>query len=117
MISAVWDQLKRESDRQQRSVFETSSMMGMSTVRKLPDGLRWLSASARVGAARTGEVVGTMLLDHYRQTLNEIQQVGFVEYAVRQFSPYIRAAVKQFSPARPTLTERLIAKTRRTPIP
>ena len=92
-------------------------MLGVTAVRHLPDGLRWLSASARVGAARTGEVVATLLLDHYRQTLNEIQHVGFVAYAVRQFTPYLRAALNQFSPKRPTLTERLIARTRKTPSP
>ena len=116
-IGAVWDQLKQESDRQNRSIFETSSMLGMSAVRKVPGGLRWLSASARVGTVRTGEVVATLLLDHYRQTLNEIQHVGFVPYAVRQFRPYVRGAVDQFSPNRRTLTERLLAKVRRTRTP
>jgi hypothetical protein len=116
-LGEVWDQLKAESVRQHRSVFETSSMLGMSAVRKLPDGIRWLSSSARVGAGRTGQVVATILLDHYRQTLDEIRHVGFVAYGVRQFRPYVRAAVNQFSPTRRTLTERLIAKTRRTRTP
>lgn len=112
-IGAVWNQLKTESARQHRSVFETSSMLGMSAVRRLPDGIRWLSASTRVGVGRTGEVVAAMLLDHYRQTLDEIRHVGYVAYGVRQFSPYVRAAVNQFSPTRQTLTERLIARARR----
>ena len=42
----------------------------------LPDGVRWLSASAVVGAARTGQVVAAALLDHYKQTLDEMQQGG-----------------------------------------
>ena len=116
-IGAVWDQLKTESVRQHRSVFETSSMLGMSAVRRLPEGLRWLTASARVSAGRGGEVVATVLLDDYRKTLNEIRQVGFVPFAVRQFKPYVRAAVNQFAPARPTLTERIIARTRRPRVP
>ena len=56
---------------------------------------------------RTGEVFAASLLDHYKQTLNEIRQVGYVTYAGRQFRPYVRAAVAQFSPKRRTLTERL----------
>ena len=75
-ISRVWAQLKTESARQDRSVFETSSMMAIAAVRALPDGVRWLSASARVGAMRTGRIVAAALLDHYTQTLGEIQQVG-----------------------------------------
>src|SRR5688572_18043366 len=70
-ISRVWAQLKTESARQDRSVFETSSMMAIAAVRALPDGVRWLSASARVGAMRTGHIVAGALIDHYTQTLSE----------------------------------------------
>ena len=109
-ISRVWAQLKTESARQDRSVFETSSMMAVAAVRALPDGVRWLSTSARVGAMRTGQIVAAALLDHYTQTLSEIQQVGYLAYASRQFQPYVRAAVDQFSPKRRTLTQRLLEK-------
>jgi hypothetical protein len=112
-VSHLWAQLKSESARQQRSVFETSSMMAVAAVRALPDGVRWLSASARVGAARTGHVVAAGLLDHYKQTLTEIRQVGYLSYAGRQFRPYMRAALDQFSPKRRTLTQRLLEKLRR----
>ena len=114
-LRAVWDQLADEARRQDRSVFETSSMLAVSAVRQLPDGLRWLSASARVGAGRTGAVVAAVLLDHYTQTLAEIQSVGFATYAVQQFRPYVRAAAQQFSPARLTLTDRLVQAMSRKP--
>ncbi len=107
-IGELWTQLKNESARQNRSVFETSSLMAVSAVRGLPDRVRWLSASARVGVARTGQVFAAALLDHYRQTLTEMQQVGFATYARRQSLPYIRAALAQFSPKRRTLTQRLL---------
>lgn len=109
-ISHMWAQLKTESARQDRSVFETSSMMAIAAARALPDGVRWLSASARVGAMRTGHMVAAALLDHYTQILSEMQQVGYLAYAGRQFRPYIRAAVDQFSPKRRTLTQRLLEK-------
>ena len=109
-ISHVWNQLKTESTRQNTSIFETSSVMAVSAARALPDGVRWLSASARVGATRTGQVLAAALLEHYRQTLSEIQEVGYLAYVNRQFRPYVRAAVHQFSPKRRTLTERLIDK-------
>ena len=109
-ISHLWTQLKTESARQDRSVFETSSMMAVAAVRALPDGVRWLSASAQVGAMRTGHIIAVALLDHYTQTLNEIQQVGYFAYAGRQFRPYVRAAIDQFSPKRRTLTQRLLER-------
>jgi hypothetical protein len=110
MISNVWNQLKMESARQNTSVFETSSVMAVSAVRALPDGVRWLSASARVGATRAGQVFAAALLEHYRHTLSEIQKVGYLAYVNRQFRPYVRAAVHQFSPKQRTFTERLVAK-------
>jgi hypothetical protein len=111
-IGHLWAQLKTESTRQDRSIFETSSMMALSAARALPDGVRWLSSSARVGATRTGQMFAAALLDHYRQTLSEIQQVGYAAYASRQFRPYVRAAIGQFSPKRRTLTQSLFEKLR-----
>jgi hypothetical protein len=107
-IRDLWMQLKAESARQDKSVFETSSMLAVSAVRALPGGVRWLGASAKVAAGRTGQVYAAAILEHYRLTLSEIRQVGFVRYAARQFRPYVRAALGQFSPRRRTLTERLI---------
>ena len=88
-------------------------MLAISAVKSVPDGARWLTASAAVGAARTGQLVGNALLDHYRTTLNEIREIGYATYAARQLGPYVRAAVGQFSPDRVTLTERFLARRRR----
>jgi hypothetical protein len=109
-ISNVWTRLKTESTRQDTSVFETSSVMAVSAARAVPDGVRWLSASARAGATRTGHIFAAALLDHYRQTLSEMERIGYVAYAGRQFRPYVRAAVDQFSPKRRTLTQRVFEK-------
>ena len=73
-------------------------------------GVRWLSASAVAGAGLTGRVVGSALLDHYRETLDEVRQTGYAQYASRQLGPYVRAAVSQFSPEQRTLTERLLSR-------
>jgi hypothetical protein len=109
-IRALWAQLKQESARHNRSVFETSSILAVSAVQRLPQGIKWLATSATLGASRTGQVFAAALLDHYRQTLDEIRRVGFVTYTARQFTPYVRAAVRQFSPGQRTLTERLLGR-------
>jgi hypothetical protein len=111
-LSSLWAQLKTESERQDRSVLETSSAMALSAARALPDGVRWISASARVGATRTGHIFAAALLDHYRQMLSEMRQVGYVRYAGRQLRPYFRACVNQFSPERSTVTQRVVEKLR-----
>ncbi len=109
-ISDMWAKLKTESARQGRSVFETSSMMALSAVRTFPERVRWLYASARVGATRTGQIFASALLDHYRQTLTEMRETGYLKYSARQLRPYFRAAANQFSPRRRTLTERVLEK-------
>lgn len=111
-IRRVWSDLTAEAARQERSVFETSSVMAVSAVRAVPEGVKWLSASTVVGVTRTGQVVGTALLDHYRDTLGEIRDVGYLAFARRQFTPYIRAAADQFSPSRITLTQKLWSRAR-----
>jgi hypothetical protein len=95
-IAGMWTDLKTESARQNRSVFETSSMLALATV--------------RVGVLRTGEILGTAVLDHYQQTLNQVRRVGYVRFAAQQFQPYVQAAAAQFAPSRKTLTQRMLEK-------
>jgi hypothetical protein len=109
-VTDLWNELKGEASRQDRSVFATSSLLALSAASALPDRVRWLSASARVGAKRAGQFVGAALLDHYRQTLVELRQTGYATYAARQLRPYLRAAAGQFSPRHPTLTGRLVER-------
>lgn len=109
-IGDQWEALKQESARQGRSVFETSSVMAVSAVRGLPGRALWLSRSARVGATYAGKVLSAAILDHYSQTLKDLHAVGYLTYAKRQLSPYVRASVQQFSPQRRTLTQRLLER-------
>jgi hypothetical protein len=109
-VRALWASLRDESARQHTSIFETSSMLAISAAGKLPEGVRWLSASARLAATRTGSVLATALFDHYRQTLDELGRQGYASYAARQLGPYLRAAARQFSPGRTTLTERWLGR-------
>jgi hypothetical protein len=115
-LLGLWGDLKAESARQEKSVYETSSMLALSAVRALPDGARWLGTSTAVGAARAGQVVSAALLEHYRVTLRQIQDVGYTEYATRQLGPYVRAATAQFRPGKSTLTERLLDRRARKSI-
>jgi hypothetical protein len=112
-ISDRWEEIKEESARQGRSIFETSSVLAVATIRGLPATARWLSASTRVGARHTGKLLSGAILDYYGQTLSELREVGYLTYAKRQLSPYVRACVEQFSPQRRTLTQRLLEKARR----
>src|SRR6185503_13900573 len=102
-VRDVWAGMKEESRQQNRTIFEVSSLMAMSAFSALPEKARWLSASARVAAGKTGAVVAGVLLDHYKTTLQQIRDRGYLRYAVQQYRPYLYGAVSQFSPKRRTL--------------
>ena len=112
LITTQWDELKQESARQGRSVFETSSVMALAALRSLPSKARWLTNSARVGATHTTKLLSTGILDYYTQTLNELRAVGYLTYAKQQLSPYLKACADLFSPERHTLTQRMIERVR-----
>jgi hypothetical protein len=64
-----------------------------------PSGnVRWLSASARVGASRAGHVFAAALLDHYKGRCARCKRSG-IAYQTTVW-PYMRAAVGRFSPGR-----------------
>ena len=104
----LWSDLRAEAAHQQRSVYETSSVLALSAIRSAPAGARWLGASAAAGAARAGQVLAASVLDDYRQTLQELRAVGYTAYARRQIQPYLRAAASHLSPGTSTMTERFL---------
>jgi hypothetical protein len=106
----LWTEIGKEARRQNRTVFEMSSVMALSAIADIPRKGRWLSASARLAVGKTGSVVAGVLLDHYRSTLKQIRETGYVRHAVQQFRPYLYGAAMQFSPKRRTLTEQLLRK-------
>jgi hypothetical protein len=108
----LWTEIGNEARLQNRTVFEMSSVMALSAMAVIPRKARWLSASAQLAVGKTGSLVAGVLLDHYRSTLKQIRETGYVRYAVQQFRPYLYGAAMQFSPKRRTLTEQLLEKKR-----
>ena len=108
LVRVQWEGLKDEAAEQHRTVFELSALMALSAARALPENLVWLSRCAGTATLRTGQFFGQGLLDHYRSTLAEIRQTGYLEYWRREFRPYLRAAARQFSTSHLSLTERLL---------
>jgi hypothetical protein len=103
-----WQTAKMEAARQERSVFQVSSAMAVSAIRRLPDDARWLSRAVKVSARRTGQTLAAGLLDDYRITLAEIHASGFRNYWSQEFRPYLAGAMRAFHPEHETLTQRLL---------
>jgi hypothetical protein len=109
-LRRTWEDLKATAAAQQRPIFQVSSLMAVAAVSRIPENLLWLSRCARGAAVRTGQIFAGSLLDHYRATLGEIRESGFMNYWVREYRPYLKAAALQFSPRRVTLTEKMLRK-------
>ena len=111
-LESLWSRIGAEAKAQHRSVFEISSLMALSTARAFPGSLFRFSRAASLATRRTGELLGEAILGHYSLTLQEIRETGFLAYWTREFSPYLRAAARQFHPGRQSFTERWLARRR-----
>lgn len=109
-IETVWDRLRHEAEQQHRSVFTVSSLLALSTMRRVPANVLWLSRAAKSAAMRTGKVLGEAVLDHYVDTLAEIRRAGFLAYWAQEFQPYLRGAAEQFAPGKVSSTERFLPR-------
>jgi hypothetical protein len=107
-ILLLWHELRATADSERRTVFEMSSLLALATVTKLPERARVLSKVAAIALRHSGVALSDALLEHYRQSLQELREVGFLSYGVRQLTPYTRAALDAFSAERTTLTGKLL---------
>lgn len=107
-VTRVWQDLRSTAEREQRTVFEMSSLLAVAAVSELPERARVLSKSAAVVLRHGGTALSNALLEHYRQSLQQVRDVGFVRYGARQLAPYTHAAIAAFHPTRETLTGKLL---------
>jgi len=113
VLRDLWKEIPQTAQKENRTVFQVSSLMAISAINAVPEKARWLSASARSAARQTGAIVATVLLDDYRATLKHIRKTGYIRHAARQLRPYVSAAVSQFSPRRSSLTEKMLSRSSR----
>jgi hypothetical protein len=114
VLGNLWKEIRETAQKENRTVFQVSSLMAMSALNTVPEKARWLSAAARTAVRKTGTTIATALLDDYRATLRHIRDTGYLRYAARHLRPYVTAAISQFSPRRKSLTERVLARASRS---
>ena len=116
-LEKQWREFREEAARQRRPVFQLSSLAALSAIRRLPGSVRWFSRAARVTTRRAGTLLFENLLNHYWLTLAEIHRIGFWSFWLREFQPYLRGALDQFSSHRISFTEKVLARRKRAPRP
>ena len=107
-VTRLWQDVRATAEREHRTVFEVSSLLAVAAVGELPERARVLSKSAAVVLRHGGAAVSNALLEHYRQSLEQLREVGYVRYGVLKLTPYTHAAIEAFHPSRETLTGKLL---------
>jgi hypothetical protein len=107
-VTRLWQDMRATAEREQRSLFEVSSLLAVAAVGELPERARVLSKSAAIVLRHGGAAVSNALLEHYRESLRQMRDVGYLRYGADKLTPYTRAALGAFHPARETLTGKLL---------
>jgi hypothetical protein len=109
-VTGVWKDLRTTAASEGRSIFEVSSLLALSAVSELPERARVLTRATAIVLKRGGAALSGPLLEHYRKSLRELREAGFLRYGVRQLAPYTGAALAAFDRDRETLTGRWLDK-------
>ena len=78
-VEAEWEQLKCTAQQQRKPLMQVSTAVALNTLR----------------CGR--KMLADPILDHYRKTIADLNEVGFTSYAGREMAPYWRAAAASFS--------------------
>ena len=89
-LAALYSELRRTAEAENRSLLEVSSGVGLS----------FLTSARKVSAAH--------VVAPYREDWQPLRDEGFAAYARRVGRPYQEAAVRHFQPGEATHTERLL---------
>jgi hypothetical protein len=103
-IETMWKDMQAAATRENVSVFDIGSTMTLYSLNQL--------GSISLGALSSVKVAGNLLdrhiLDHYRQSLNEIRDRGFYQTLAESSKPYTSAVWENFHADRTTWTEDLL---------
>jgi hypothetical protein len=86
-------------------------LSGIMTLQAAKLGKTGINSAVAVGKT-SGEIFSERILDSYIKTLDEINHYGLPNYLGRTLEPFLRSAVRHFSPEQPTWTERKLAELR-----
>lgn len=94
-LARIYDKLRQVAEREERSLWSISSLIGM-------------------GAVRAGVKMGQLyIFDYYLEALQTTQAEGLSAYTRRVSRPYLTESICHFDTLRLTLTERLWQRLRR----
>ncbi len=103
-IDRLWTQMNELAVQQNVSLFELSSAVTMFTLNRVSTASRGALSTIRVA----GNLFDQHVFDHYRQSLDEIQQRGLHVILAESSRPYIEALWYNFSTGRDTVTAGIV---------
>jgi len=95
-----------------RENISLEELSGIMTLQASKLGKTGINSAVAIGKT-SGEIFSERILDSYLKTLDEINHYGLPNYLGRTLEPFLRSAVRHFSPEQPTWTEKKLGELRR----
>ncbi len=100
-VRRYWDELKQSARQQDSSLWQVSTAVAMTTYRRL--GMTAQGAVTGVNVAQ--RLIGRNLLDHFRQSLETINEEGLLTIIQGAYEPYVSRVYDNFQSDRKSWTE------------
>ena len=104
-MKQLWSDMRAIADKEDINIFEVSSAMTMYTLGQVTTVNKGALTTIRV----TSELIDRHLFEHYRHSLNDINERGIYRMLAESIQPYLDAVWFNFSANRPTLTEDMVS--------
>jgi hypothetical protein len=103
-VDRMWQQMRAIADREGVDLLAVSGATTIQSLGKFATVSRGALSTVRVA----GRLFDKHVLDHYSQSLSEIQQKGFYPSIAASCEPYLAAVWDNFASSRGTITENLL---------
>jgi hypothetical protein len=101
-VNRIYDGMKDAALKQNRSIYEISSALGMSAMNQLERSGKTAVTGARVARA----IMDRTILQYYSRGLEELAEEGYYRYVARTSKPYLKAIARHMTRKNITWTER-----------
>ncbi|MEZ6094528.1 MAG: hypothetical protein R3C03_09875 [Pirellulaceae bacterium] len=103
-MERFWQEMKSTAEENNVSIFDLGSAMTLYSLTQIGTAMHGALTTVRV----TGNLFDAHIINHYRQSLNEIRERGFYDVVSESSKPYLDAFWNNFGSERSTITQDLL---------
>ncbi len=103
-VEATWNEMQQVAEEEDRSLFEVSNLVTLAG-----EGLGKIGRTAVASVTTGADLLYEGVLRHYRDTLGEIHENGYMATLRETVTPYLDAARDQLTTSQESFTERMLS--------